>query len=156
MFSRNAVRYTKTKALAKIEGDNINQFKLLWDYSYELKRTHPGSTVIIDYDERHGVNEPNVFKRIYICLKPLVEGFHAGCRKLIGLDGCHTKGMHQQQILTAVSIDANNGWWPIAWAVVEQENYTTWGWFLNYLQQDLRIPNNDSYCFISDKQKVTF
>ena len=66
MFSWNAVRYTKTKALNKIQGDNINQFKLLWDYSHELKRTHPDSTVIIDYDERHGVNEPNVFKRIYI------------------------------------------------------------------------------------------
>ena len=112
---------------------------MLWDYSYDLRRTHPGSTVIIDYEEKDGVNELNEFKRIYVCLKTLVNGFHAGCRKLIGLDGCHTKGIHRQQILTAVSIDANNGWWPLAWAVVEQENQATWAWFLNYLQLDLRI-----------------
>ena len=101
----------------------MHQFKLMHDYANELKRSHPGSTVLVDYDETPTYT---VFKRIYICLKPLVNGFRMGCRRLIGLDGCHTKGVYKQQILTAVAVDANNGWWPLAWAVVEQENQTTW------------------------------
>ena len=150
--SDNTCRYTKEIALKKIHGDHMHQFKLMHDYDNELKRCHPGSTVLVDYDE---TPTEAVFKRIYICLKPLVNGFRMGCRRLIGLDGCHTKGVYKQQILSAVAIDANNGWWPLAWAVVEQENQTTWSWFLTFLIEDLRIENNDSYVFISDKQKVT-
>ncbi|GAA0166874.1 hypothetical protein LIER_21935 [Lithospermum erythrorhizon] len=46
-----------------------------------------------------------LFKRIYICLRPLIEDFKVGYKKLIGLDGCHTKGIHKQQILSAVALD---------------------------------------------------
>ena len=150
-LSDNTCRNTKTIALKKIHGDHKHQFKLMLDYAFELKRSHPGSTVLVEYED---VGQEAVFKRIYICLKPLVEGFKMGCRRLIGLDGCHTKGVYRQQILTAVALDLNNGWWPLAWAVVEQENQTTWAWFLQFLVEDLGIHNNCSYVFISDKQKV--
>lgn len=156
LLSDNTVRNTKAIALQKIQGDHVHQFSMLYDYAQELKRSHPGSTVIIDYEEQYGLNQQNLFKRIYVCLQPLVNGFHMGCRRLVGLDACHTKGLHRQQILTAVALDPNNGWWPIAWAVVEQESHITWAWFINYLMQDIDIPNNSSFVFISDKQKVHY
>ncbi|GAA0160115.1 hypothetical protein LIER_38977 [Lithospermum erythrorhizon] len=92
-------------------------------------------------------------RRFYIYLKPLVEGFHAGCKKVIGLDGCHTKGLYKQQILIAVGLDNNNDCWAIAWAVVEKENVDTWEWFLEGLIQDIGIVNQEEYVVISDKQK---
>ncbi|GAA0185837.1 hypothetical protein LIER_33125 [Lithospermum erythrorhizon] len=65
-------------------------------------KTHPGSTCYVNYVDPSIPTEPCVFRRLYICLKPLVEGFHAGCTKVISLDGCHTKGLYKQQILTTV------------------------------------------------------
>ncbi|GAA0170147.1 hypothetical protein LIER_24476 [Lithospermum erythrorhizon] len=44
-------------------------------------KTHPGSTCYLNYVDPSIPTEPYVFRRLYICLKPLVEGFHVGCRK---------------------------------------------------------------------------
>ncbi|MBA0754030.1 hypothetical protein Gogos_021314 [Gossypium gossypioides] len=45
----------------------------------------------------------------------------AGCRLLIGLDGCFLKGSFKSEFLTAVGRDENNQIFPIAWVVVEVE-----------------------------------
>ena len=81
------------------------------------------------------------------------KGWIKGRRPLIGLDGCHIKGSYTGQILTAVGIDANNGMYPIAFAIAEVENQETWTWFLEYLIGDLKTVNDRSYAFITDKQK---
>ncbi|KAK8713340.1 hypothetical protein V6N13_148561 [Hibiscus sabdariffa] len=47
------------------------------------------------------------------------DGFKAGCRPIIGLDGCHLKGYHGVHLLTVVGIDANDCIYPIAFAIVE-------------------------------------
>nr|XP_033516970.1 uncharacterized protein LOC117281233 isoform X2 [Nicotiana tomentosiformis] len=53
--------------------------------------------------------------------------FKAGCRKIVGVDGCWLKGaMYGAQLLTAVGLDANNNIFPIAYAVVEKETRDTW------------------------------
>lgn len=45
----------------------------------------------------------------YVYLNALKEGFKAGCRKVIALDGTFLKGPHPGILLTVVGIDANNG-----------------------------------------------
>ncbi|XP_071920748.1 uncharacterized protein [Coffea arabica] len=93
------------------------------------------------------------FMRLYCCLDPLKKGFKNGRRPIIGLDGCHLKGVYRGQLLTAIAADPNNGWWPITWAVVEREAIEQWTWFLKYLSEDLEIENQCHYTFISDQQK---
>ncbi|GAA0172108.1 hypothetical protein LIER_26003 [Lithospermum erythrorhizon] len=95
-------RRTREKVLKAIEGDHNDQYDLVWDYIEELKRTHVGSTVFAEYDESDEDAYVGVFKRIYACFRPLIDGFKAGCKKLIGLDGCHIKGVHKDQILTTL------------------------------------------------------
>ncbi|XP_062028993.1 uncharacterized protein LOC133745001 [Rosa rugosa] len=46
---------------------------------------------------------------------------------------------HKGQLLSAVGIDGNNGMYPIAWAIVEQECRDSWTWFLTFLKEDLQI-----------------
>ncbi|KAL6178129.1 hypothetical protein ACLB2K_049648 [Fragaria x ananassa] len=75
-----------------------------------------------------------------------------GCMPLIGLDGCHTKGHHPGQLLTVIGIYANNGIFLIAYAMVERESEETWTWFLEYLQQDVKIERDNSYMFMTEKQ----
>ena len=96
------------------------------------------------------------FKRIYIRWDACKKGFLAGCRKLIGFDGCHIKGAYPSQLLSAVGIDAYNGMFPIAYSVVEIKNKETWMWFMELFIKDLEIVNDTRYIIISDKQKGLF
>ncbi|KAD3337257.1 hypothetical protein E3N88_32777 [Mikania micrantha] len=145
----------KGKALLQIQGDYSLQYMLLRDYIDELKRTNPGTTVIIEVET---ATEPKVetrrFKRIYICLGPLKEGFKAIGRDILGLDGSFMKGPYPGQILTAVGIDNNNGIYPLSYAIVEEENYDSWSWFIRCVGDDLNLSTDSNFTFVSDRQKV--
>jgi hypothetical protein len=64
---------------------------------------------------------PAKFQRLYLSLATMKSGFLAGCRPIIGLDGCFLKGPHKGQLLAAISKDSNNQMYPLAFAVVEAE-----------------------------------
>ena len=108
-------------ALKMIQGSAEAQYKKLWEYCAEIKKTHEGSTMEIMFTPFRGPRGNPKFMRLYCCLGPLKKGFKDGCRPIIGLDGCHLKGIYRGQLLTAIAADPNNGWWPIAWAVMERE-----------------------------------
>ncbi|KAH0706247.1 hypothetical protein KY285_010754 [Solanum tuberosum] len=94
-LSRHQSYRVKKKALDLITGTKEEQFDMLWDYCAELRRSNPGTT-------------------------SCKQGFLAGCRPIIGVDGCHLKGYQKGgQLLTTVGIDANNNMYPIAFAIVE-------------------------------------
>lgn len=61
-----------------------------------------------------------------MCFAACKKGFLAGCRRVIGLDGCFIKGATYGQLLCALGRDANNQIYPIAWALVEKETYDSW------------------------------
>ncbi|GJT90758.1 hypothetical protein Tco_1079603, partial [Tanacetum coccineum] len=63
-----------------------------------------------------------VFKRIYVCLGPLKAKFKARMREFLGIVGAFMKGPYPRQPLTAVSVDPNNGIYPLAYGLVETEN----------------------------------
>ncbi|KAL4385131.1 hypothetical protein GQ457_15G028750 [Hibiscus cannabinus] len=90
---------------------------------------------------------------MYVCPQACKDGWKVGCRRIIGLDGCFLKGYFQGYLLTAVGIDANDCIYPIAYAVVESENMSSWHWFVEILQTDLEIDNSFNICFMSDRQK---
>ncbi|GJR58588.1 mutator type transposase [Tanacetum coccineum] len=130
------------------------QYSLLREYAQELISQNPGTTVRIDVQQ-----EPNpeslirTFRRVYVCLGALKLGFRACGREILGLDGCFMSGPWPGQILTAVGVDANNGIYPVAYAIVEAESKASWCWFLNLLGEDLGIEANFNYTFIFDRQK---
>ncbi|WOL06035.1 hypothetical protein Cni_G14767 [Canna indica] len=80
--------------------------------------------------DRAHTSAPPVFKRLYIGFNALRNGFLHGCRSIIGFDGCFR---------SAVGRDGNDQIFPIAWVVVEGENYDSWSWFLGLLFDDLCI-----------------
>ncbi|GJY61298.1 zinc finger, CCHC-type containing protein [Tanacetum coccineum] len=77
-------------------------------------------------------NGSATFRRIYICFKGVKDGWLAGCRKVIELDGCFLKHTCRGELLTAMGRDANNQMYPIARAVVRVENADNWGWSRQY------------------------
>ncbi|KAI5353343.1 hypothetical protein L3X38_006236 [Prunus dulcis] len=48
------------------------------------------------------------------------RGFLAGCRPIIGVDGCHLKGHFSCQLLAAIGVDANDNTNPIAYAGLDK------------------------------------
>ncbi|PRQ36663.1 putative transposase, mutator type, MULE transposase domain-containing protein [Rosa chinensis] len=91
---------------------------------------------------------------MYICLGAMQRGFKAGCRPILGLDGCHLKSAYGGQLLSAVGLDPNNTTYVVAYAMVEMESKDSWDWFLRLLSKDLNITGEgNGFTFISDKQK---
>ncbi|KAG8380617.1 hypothetical protein BUALT_Bualt06G0034300 [Buddleja alternifolia] len=148
-ISRFQAYRTKMKALKTIEGNHENQYAKLWDYAAELRRTNPGSTVVMNLAD----DDSGKFGRFYVCFQASKLGFQSGCRPLISVDGCHLKGPHGGVLLAAIGIDPNNNAYPLAIAVVFRENKDNWEWFLMLLKSDLNIVRDHEFTFISDKQK---
>ncbi|XP_058198332.1 uncharacterized protein LOC131313848 [Rhododendron vialii] len=152
--SKSQLYRAKRKAAMLIYGDDIEQYGRLWDYCEELRRSNSGSTIVMDAPLDEETGQPR-FNRLYICFAACKSGFIHGCRKLIGVDGCHLKGLYVGQLLTAIGVDPNDAMYPIAYAVVEKENKDTWMWFFELLRIDLGItPSNEpEFTFINDRQK---
>ncbi|XP_073033919.1 uncharacterized protein [Primulina eburnea] len=122
--------------------------RLRW-YCRAVKETNLGSVAECEIDI-----ETNKFKRLFICLHACVVGFVTGCRLLIFLDGTHIKNKFKGCILLAVSKDANDDLFTIAYFVVDAENDINWEWFCYHLRSVLlscqSIPFNE-YTFFSDR-----
>ncbi|XP_022039778.1 uncharacterized protein LOC110942333 [Helianthus annuus] len=144
----------KVMALHRIEGDFKAQYSILREYCEELLRSNPGTTVKIDVERECNPASPTrQFRRIYICLGALKEGFKVNGRNILGLDGCFMKGPFPGQVLSAVGIDSNNGIYPVAYSIVEAETKSSWEWFLGNLGDDLGLDQQSYFTFISDRQK---
>ena len=140
-------------ARKKLQGSLNDHFHLLPSYVAELNKVKRNSTfeLVLDRDTPDGLIR---FRRLYICFDSRARGFLEGCIKVIGLDGCFLKTETKGQLLSGVGKDGNNQMFPIAWAVVEGENQTSWTWFIQLLMRDLGISDGLGWTIISDQQKV--
>mgnify|MGYP004712588053 FL=1 len=98
---------------------------------------------------------------MFISFKAQRSGFVEGCRPFVGFDGCFLKGAYGGVLLTAVTLDANNSIFPIAFAVAEAENKETWSWFFHYFEEFFGPFTSENgfhgpLTFMSDRQKVSF
>ncbi|XP_076932443.1 uncharacterized protein LOC143597974 [Bidens hawaiensis] len=144
----------KNIVVEKIHGDYTSQYHMLRDYVEELKHKNPGTTVTIEVQPcTDPTSNTRIFKRIYVCLGSLKQGFKEIGRNLLGLDGAFIKGPHPGQLLTAVGLDPNNCIYPVSYAIVEAENNDSWTWFLQCLADDMDLDSNSYFTFISDRQK---
>ncbi|KAL0440498.1 UNVERIFIED_CONTAM: hypothetical protein Slati_2532800 [Sesamum latifolium] len=108
--SKQQAYRAKKAALKEIEGSPDWQYSRLWDYAEEIRRTNPNSTVIVGTEKQDGEER---FSRFYVCFVALKVGFSAGCRPIMGVDGCHLKGPHGGILLTAHDLN-----------IVRQHEYT--------------------------------
>ena len=77
----------------------INEsYKRLFGLKAEILHTNPGSTVCLELEE------DNSFKRFFVYFKASRDGFLLDCRRLLGLDGCHLKGRHNEVMLGALHL----------------------------------------------------
>lgn len=70
-------------ALDKIYGCWEDSFEKLYNFKAEVEMRCPGSTIAID---REVVKGKQCFRRIFVALKPCVDGFLNGCRPFLSID----------------------------------------------------------------------
>ncbi|XP_010463024.1 PREDICTED: uncharacterized protein LOC104743671 [Camelina sativa] len=144
-------RTARAKALKMIQEEYDEQFARLHDYMEHLLESNPGSTVEVGtLTDDAGIVR---FDRFYVCFEALRKTWLAYCRPIIGIDGCFLKNGVKGQLLAAVGRDANNQFYPVAWAVVQTENFDAWLWFIKKLKVDLKLEDGDGFTLISDRQK---
>ncbi|KAA8541318.1 hypothetical protein F0562_025281 [Nyssa sinensis] len=119
---------TKRRALDEMEGKHESSYTMLPMNASEIRRTNPNNLVKIECQRPSLLMNP-LFKRIFTAIEALFKGFKTGCRPFIGIDGCYLKGPYGGVFLAAVSLDGNNGLFPIAVGVVESVNRDSWGVF---------------------------
>ncbi|GJX40185.1 hypothetical protein Tco_0255175 [Tanacetum coccineum] len=80
----------------------IEHYSRLWDYRKQILDTNPALSVHLHVKKKE--NGKTHFHRFYVCFKAMKEGWSAGCRKVIGLDGCFLKGTVKRELLTAMDL----------------------------------------------------
>jgi hypothetical protein len=143
----------RKKGRDELEGSHANSYRKILNYAHLLLEKNSGSIVKLNFHDRTSLEENRAFKRIFVCLAACKDGFVNGCRPFFGLDGCHLKGPYGGVLLAAVSLDANNGLFPIAFSVVEVESKDSWSFFLECLRDAI---NDNHYIIMSDRQKVIY
>ncbi|KAL0336336.1 UNVERIFIED_CONTAM: hypothetical protein Sradi_4845500 [Sesamum radiatum] len=115
--TKRILKFTKNdKQRVYVECGNADyQWRL---HAIKIRRTNPGTTVVVGTEDN--MRETR-FSRFYVCFGALKRGFKAGCRPIVGIDGCHLKEPHGGILLTAIGVDPNNNLFPIAYAVVDKE-----------------------------------
>ncbi|XP_059631809.1 uncharacterized protein LOC132274528 [Cornus florida] len=77
------------------------------------------------------------FKRVFVAYGCSIRGFINYCRPMLAIDACHLSGNYKGTMLGATGFDANDGLWPLAYAVVSSENDDDWHWFLSKVKEIL-------------------
>ncbi|XP_020245440.1 uncharacterized protein LOC109823573 [Asparagus officinalis] len=116
----------KERAQEDMYGDSYEAYDQLRWYEQKVKETNPGSYICIDQNEGR-------FKRLFICYAACIVGFLNGCRPLLFLDGTFLKDRYKGMLLSAIAYDGDQGIFPVAYCICDQENVDNWRWFLQGL-----------------------
>jgi len=72
------------------------------------------------------IGKKNRFKRVFVALKPCIDGFLAGCRPFVGVDASFMNGKYTGQLASATGVDGHN-WLTILHLVCSTQRLRTTG-----------------------------
>ena len=81
-----------------------------------MELSFPRSRVQIELEK---VGKKNRFKRVFVALKPCIDGFLAGCRPFIGVDASCLHGKYIGQLASATRVDGHNWLYHIAYVIFD-------------------------------------
>ncbi|KAL6527389.1 hypothetical protein OROGR_016479 [Orobanche gracilis] len=107
-----------------IFGRHTSSFQMLPGYLHKLVEVNPGTLTDLD------VGEDGKFQHLFVALGSSRMVYNYCLRPLIIVDGAHLKGRNKGILFVAVTIDANEQVYPLAYSVGPLENDASWKWFL--------------------------
>ncbi|XP_026399561.1 uncharacterized protein LOC113295435 [Papaver somniferum] len=134
------------KTMKNHYGSYEEQYKKILAFCEMVKEKMPSSVASFSYG-----STDNTFLSMTLCFKPAIEGFLAGCRKIIGLDACHLYGKYCGVLMVETGLDGQNGLVPLGIMVCRNETVENWKRFLKDLKAILG--EDLHFTIISDKHK---
>ncbi|KAK4257452.1 hypothetical protein QN277_007038 [Acacia crassicarpa] len=133
------------EAREQLQGSYKEAYNQLPRLCEKMLESNPGSCIKLV------TSEDKRFQRLFLSFHALIQGFQAGCRPLLFLDSTPLKSKYHEVLLTATSLDGDDGAFPVALCIVDVENDDNWNWFLEQLK--LTIPTSQPLTFVSDWEK---
>ncbi|KAL9660322.1 hypothetical protein QQ045_025135 [Rhodiola kirilowii] len=93
-------------------------------------------------------NETVQVNRIFWSFAECILAFKH-CRPIISVDGTHMYGKYNAKLLVAIGLAANNHILPLAFALVESENNSSWKWFMSCIREG--VTQREGLCVVSDR-----
>ncbi|KAM0871111.1 hypothetical protein ACQ4PT_039610 [Festuca glaucescens] len=133
----------KLLALKQLYGDWDSSFNNLYKFKAQVKSCCPNSIVQIDH---HTINGKIRFRRIFVALKPCIDGFLSGCRPYLAVDSTFMTGRFKGQLASATAVDGHNWMYPVFFGVFDSETNENWIWFMQLLRQAIGSPTGLAIC----------
>ncbi|KAG8388477.1 hypothetical protein BUALT_Bualt02G0129800 [Buddleja alternifolia] len=132
-------------AREQLQGPYKESYNRLPWFCEKLVETNPGSIAKLMTDDEKR------FQRLFVSFHSSVQSFQNGCRPILLLNATPLKSKYQESLLTATAVDADDGFFPVSFAIVDTETEDSWHWFLEQLKSALTAPV--PVTFVSDMEK---
>ncbi|XP_074346411.1 uncharacterized protein LOC141685193 [Apium graveolens] len=150
---RKKIRNAKKLVMDEVHGSWEGSYKDLPYLMEALQSFNVGIKVDWLFKEsKSGVHEnleEVTFKRLFWALKPCIDRFEH-CIPVIHIDDTHLYGPYPGVLLSDVAVDGFSHILPLAFAIVESENVSSWGWFMDRLRRFM-VGRRHGICIISDR-----
>ncbi|WVZ96790.1 hypothetical protein U9M48_042382 [Paspalum notatum var. saurae] len=129
------------QAVEQVHGKYDETFQLLFNWKAQIDISCPGSVVQIDVTKK-----TKRFRRIFVALKPCIDGFLAGCRPYLGVDATNLHGQYTGRLVAATGVDGHNWLFNVAFAMFDSETEDNWKWFMGQLRMAIGAPTGLVIC----------
>lgn len=135
----------KEIAKEQLQGSYKEAYSQLPLFCEKIMETNPGSLATFT------TKEDSSFHRLFVSFHACLYGFEQGCRPLLFLDSIFLKSKYQGSLLAATAADGDDGFFPVAFAIVDMESVENWHWFLQQLKAAL--PMCRGLTIVADREK---
>ena len=137
-------------AIARQFGSWEGSYGLIIPLLEAIKRANPG-TKYKTVSKPTGKEGYRYFMRAAWAWGPCIDAV-TSLRPIITIDACFLSGRYKGKLLIACAYDADNQLFPLAFGLVETEDFDNWGWFMRWLRDEVIGPGR-FMCVISDRHK---
>ncbi|XP_026410219.1 uncharacterized protein LOC113305387 [Papaver somniferum] len=106
----------------EIFGNDVKSYSDLVWWVNSLKETNPGSCVDFQFNDA-----TQTFERLFIAIGACIEGYRL-CRPMIFVDATFLTGRFRGTLMDATCLNGNQGFYPLAFALVPGEDVDNWDW----------------------------
>ena len=133
----------RENALEILRGKSCESYAKLPSFSLMLLTTNPGSYIEIETED-----DEQTFKYAYMAISASINGWQY-CRPTMVVDGTFLKSNYRGTLLTASTEDGGGNIFPLAFAIVDSENDSSWEWFFTEIKKSFGV--REGLYIVSDR-----
>ncbi|XP_020890819.1 uncharacterized protein LOC110230914 [Arabidopsis lyrata subsp. lyrata] len=144
MLATSEMQAAKLKVIKKVFGD--------WDQSFRvlpklMAAFHSSNGLLVDWQYDLFPNpEFASFRGVFLAFPQSIEGFRH-CRPLIIVDTKDLNGKYPMKLMIASGVEADDCYFPLAFAITTEVSSDSWRWFLNEIRE--KVTQRKDICLIS-------